>query len=478
MTGSADLDRRLVALKKKLAAIAARRSRRRFLPPFSTAELAGLEDALGAALPEDLRAFALTVTRGEEPTGFETLLLLDDAARLLGEPGLTARPFAFGDADAAAYLQRAAKRRRGADVEALDGPPDGLLPLRDHGCGEYDCVVLQGKQRGLVWKRWEAGLAPVFEVKKGEARPIDVLTWLERELADALRAAPPAIGPKAKEIDLSGQGVAEIPPAVFAALDAEKLDLSLNPLGTVPDAIGALVRLRALLLQDCALTALPTTVGSLAQLERLHLCNNQLVDLPDAFDALASLARLDLRDNQLQRLPPSLARLPALADLDLTRNRLAELPDLGALRSLQALKLAGNPLRRLPEGLGGTALAGLTLEDLPELDLAHALDTLAGIPSLRKLEIAIFRRELPSLRAFPGLTWLRLDGLLLGELPEEILSMQDLDYLSLARNQLTSLPDALFRLPRLRTLGLHGNPIDRAYVAALRARYPQVTLFA
>lgn len=472
----AELDRRLGALKKRLSAIRARRSPRRFLPPFAPAELSALEAELGATLPDDVRAFALTITRGEEDTGHGTLVPLDAAAELLGRDASPAAPFACGDDDAAAYLGRAPKRRRG-DVEALDGSAAGLLPLRDHGCGEYDCVVVTGEQRGKMWRWWEAGLAPIHDVEKGRAIPVDFLTWVERELSDALRAAPPAISRKAKTIDLSAQGLTAIPPEVFSAAAAERLDLSLNPLGAVPAEIGELTALRALLLQDAGLDALPAEIGALRSLDRLHLAGNRLTALPDTLGDLRALTRLDLRKNHLAHLPPSLSSLSALAELDVSDNRLTALPSLAGLGALRILKLAENPLRLLPDGLAGTALEAIDLDALPELDLAQALDALSSVAALRTLEISTFRRTLPSLRGFTQLTTLRITGLLLGEVPEEILGLTALESLSFARNRLTSLPDALFRLPRLRALTLHGNPIDGAYLAALRARYPGITIY-
>jgi Leucine-rich repeat (LRR) protein len=451
MSASPDLPRRLAHLKTMLAEIAKRRSPRIFLPPYTPAELAEIESKLGVTLPDDQRAFLLEVTGGEEDTGWGPILPPTDGILCL-----------HSDARPSAPL-------------TADGAMNGLLPLLDGGCGEYTCVALTGEQRGKMWMWWDGGLAPITPETGGEGEPLGFLDWVEREIENALAAAPPPIDANAKEIQLSGQQLDAIPPEVFTAVAAEMLDLSLNPLGTLPDEIGNLTALRVLLIQDDDLDSLPPSIGALTRLERLFACKNRLRQLPDSIGDLAQLERLELWDNQLRSLPSTVARLTSLVELDLSGNHLTELPEaMAGMRALRTLKIARNPLQRLPEGLAQTSLEAMDLERLPSLDLAQALAVLARLRTLRALEIAGYRRPPPSLAAFARLEGLRLSNLGLLEVPPEIFQMRNLETLSLDQNEIRCLPDELLALPKLKSVALYDNLLDEAYVERLRARYPRI----
>jgi Leucine-rich repeat (LRR) protein len=478
MATSPDPSRRLAALKRKLGELEQRRSLARFLPPYTDAELADVENKLGVRLPDDQRAFVLEVTRGEEDSGTPPMYPPHQGMTCLGPGDTPSAPFAFDDAETAAFLGAVEERKRRGETPALQAPMHGLLPILDHGDGEYACVVLAGEQRGKMWSWWEGGLAPIYEVKKKQARQLDFLTWAERALEDALRAAPPPINAGAKEIDLSGQQLTTVPDVVFVAVAAEKLDLSANALGALPEEISRLGELRTLGLSSNLLSGLPATLGQLSKLERLYASDNRLESLPDSIGGLAALVRLDLFNNQLRALPATVSGLTRLVELDLDNNPLAELPEsLGAMGSLRTLKVAQTPLIKLPEGLTRTSLEAMDLNRLPELDLDQALGVLAGVASLTTLEISGHgSRTLPPLGRFSRIKVLRLVKFGLREVPRDVLELPDLETLSLGHNLLGSVPDALFALPKLRDLSLSSNPMDKGYVAALRARFPHVTI--
>lgn len=470
--------KRITALKKKLRELSERGSIQQFLPPMSAAELEAVEAKLGVALTDEHRAFLLEVTRGEEDTGTAPLLSPEDGILVLLKESRPSAPFPFGDAEAAELIAKYQRKRRGEPGPALEGPMDGVLPVMDHGDAQYDCVVLSGPQRGKMWHSSDLGWSPLYAVKKGKAEPLDFLSWAEQQIQEALASAPPKISPDLKQLDLIGQRLTALPPAVLEAVALEKLYLSANALRELPPEIGRLTALRELVAGGCGLTALPPSIGALRELRRLVVNGNALERLPDEIGDLSELEILNASSNRLTALPERLGGLGKLVELDVSDNRIAALPEcLGGLKALRALKIAKNPLTSLPESLASLPLEELSLEEMPALDWGQALRVLARVPALATLRICQpLGAAPPALDALRQVKTLRLIGLGLTELPEEVLRLDQLEKLSLDQNQLTTLPDALGQMPALKTIVLFDNPIPQGEVERLRARWPHMKI--
>ena len=78
---------------------------------------------------------------------------------------------------------------------------------------------------------------------------------------------------------------------------AKELDLSGLKLTQLPDDIGQLIDLRKLYLYNNRLGKLPSSIGELVNLEVLNLTNNRLIELPLSIDGLINLQELYLSDN-------------------------------------------------------------------------------------------------------------------------------------------------------------------------------------
>ncbi len=123
----------------------------------------------------------------------------------------------------------------------------------------------------------------------------------------------------ATEMDLSGKGFAEVPPA-----------------------LGRLTKLTRLNLGKNRLTTLPPEIGRLVKLKELNLSANRLTELPPQLGELSQLCKLDVSGNPLTALPPELGRLGRLTELTLqagagsdgTRGAVAVIAALGALFTL------------------------------------------------------------------------------------------------------------------------------------------------
>jgi Leucine-rich repeat (LRR) protein len=125
---------------------------------------------------------------------------------------------------------------------------------------------------------------------------------------------------KVVKVDLSNQGLTEIPKEIFQCKNLQVLDLSNNQIKQVPEQI-----------------------QSLAQLQELNLSNNQLLTIPSSLDNLSFLNKLDLSNNQLSELPEILSNLGNLEEINLSGNNQLNfkkvMNDLGYSRHLKKLIL-------------------------------------------------------------------------------------------------------------------------------------------
>lgn len=134
---------------------------------------------------------------------------------------------------------------------------------------------------------------------------------------------------------------------------------------------------------------------------------------------------------------------------------------LDRLTHLRFLRLSLPNLRRLPDAL--PALTTLFLEGTHALDLGHALDRLAALPSLSSLGLHAFAVSLPpSVGRLAQLDALTIEGGDLDTLPAEIGRLASLTRLTLGTLPLRSLPPEIGDLPSLRSLRISGSiPMGR-----------------
>lgn len=168
---------------------------------------------------------------------------------------------------------------------------------------------------------------------------------------EGLQELSPAIGQLTNltDLNLSGNQLTELPPEIFHLTKLARLNLSQNYLAELPHEICKLTSLTALYLGGNQLTKLPPEICQLTGLARLSLSGNKLTALPPDIIRLIKLVKISLRGNQLTKLPPEIIQLPNLNDLDIRRNELTELPSqLFYLPKLETLELHDNPLSSPP----------------------------------------------------------------------------------------------------------------------------------
>lgn len=258
------------------------------------------------------------------------------------------------------------------------------------------------------------------------------------------------------DLQLDGAGLTEFPalalgPALAGRL--RSLSLASNGLQAFPSGGG----------DNAAAAALARCS---AALESLLLGGNILRALPPEVGLLRQLKKVVLAGNPLlSELPLELFTLPRLEWLDASECRLERLPEgaCGALAAagapLSRLDLYGNRLKAVPKDMGllmprlrHLSLHSNALEELPEGAFGGAADGGGGGCAAPPP---------------PALEWLSLNCNRLRSVPATIGRCAKLSRLSLHINDLESLPDSLGDCSNLEALSLHKNPRLGAIPASL-----------
>ena len=288
-----------------------------------------------------------------------------------------------------------------------------------------------------------------------------------------LTELPPEIGQLTNltVLRLSGNQLTALPPEICQLTNLTRLELWSNQLNKLPPEIGQLTNLTTLELYQNKLNQLPPEIGQLTNLTTLYLYYNELNQLPPEIGQLTNLTGLDISGNQLTALPPEIGQLTNLEKLVLGEelfggNEIKVLPpEIGQLTKLTELYLHHNKLNKLPPEIGQlTNLEKLDLGDgvfgdsneikvlPPEIDQLTKLTTLdISHNKLNQLP--------PELWQLTNLTTLYLDSNKLNQLPPEIGQLTNLTELSLYGNQLTALPPEIGQLTKLTTLNLYDNQL-------------------
>ena len=230
---------------------------------------------------------------------------------------------------------------------------DGKFALANKGEGYFNYFYFIDTLGNPVKKlgRWKK--AEQFDDYTGWAKVINYQdeTFLLDTAGTTYRYADrlEKLNDQVEALDLSGQGLIELPDTIGNYINLKYLYLRYNQLTELPPEIGKLTNLTGLGLYDNQLTKLPPEIGKLTNLTRLSLANNKLTKLPTEIGKLTNLTELSLSNNQLTKLPPEIGKLTNLTELYLYNNQLTEIPsEIGNLTNLTELYLDNNQLTKLP----------------------------------------------------------------------------------------------------------------------------------
>jgi len=220
-----------------------------------------------------------------------------------------------------------------------------------------------------------------------------------------------------------------------------RLDVSNNKLSSIPP-LNTLIQLESLNISGNLLTELPV-LGALENLHSLRASNNQITNISlEAFTGVTNLRALDISYNKFKFFPNSVDNLVNLNELYLMGNRLSTIPDtIGKLVQLVLLDLSFNDFLVIQQGVFG-ALKSLKTIHLQNNRLSRIPSDIFSHPTLREVDLSS-----NTLGDLPNLT---------EPIPEET----NLQRISLATNQLNSLPAWFSQYRNLRLLHLHENPVS------------------
>ncbi|KAL7984993.1 hypothetical protein Chor_003563 [Crotalus horridus] len=306
-------------------------------------------------------------------------------------------------------------------------------------------------------------------------------------------------------LNVASNQLRNLPTEISAMKSLKQLDCTKNFLETIPPELGSMVSLEQLYLRRNKLCCLPD-FHSCTYLKELHVGENQIKVLrAEQLKYLNSLCVLELRDNKLKSLPDEITLLQGLERLDLSNNDISNLPcKLGNLSKLKFLALEGNPLRAIRKDIlqkgtqemlkylrskiqddeiinpnGEFPVTAMTLPSQSKINM-HAITTLKTLDYSEK-QAAVIPDEVLNAVGDKPVSNVNFSKNNLTEIPARIVELKEsvsdinfsfnklssvslelcmlhrLTHLDLRNNILTSLPDEMEALAKLRIINLAFN---------------------
>eukprot|EP00961_Rhodomonas_salina_P289341 3909831-Rhodomonas_salina.1 len=270
----------------------------------------------------------------------------------------------------------------------------------------------------------------------------------------------------------------EIESKCKSAKDTGAIDLHGNSMLEVPRPIFGVANLRRLLLHNNLISVLPADISVLTNLSVLYLQENQLIDLPAQIGMLRNLQTLALHNNKLKYIPQEIGLCESLQVLSLAKNQLTDVPlELGDCREMKSIELKDNPDLQVPPvyvvQLGPSRVAEYFLKFGSSKHGERVLDLskmkLRGFPMeitflgryLRRLELSgnATLHPIPyEIGELTRLEILNMEGCkIAGRLTQGFGLLTALTQVSLASNELVSVPIGLGNATRITNLNLDRN---------------------
>ncbi|ORZ06799.1 hypothetical protein BCR41DRAFT_311419 [Lobosporangium transversale] len=267
-------------------------------------------------------------------------------------------------------------------------------------------------------------------------------------------------------LDLRGNRIRNLEKArLEEARELVTLLLQSNRLEIIPDSF-QFEHLRVLNLSTNNFAVMPAPLFKITTLEELDMSFNELTDIPEAIGRLIRLRKLWLFGNRIgPDLPKSMSELTRLRKLDIRQNGILNIDSINNLPSLEELLIDYNSNVTLNNSFKSLTKASLFKCNMTNINIKGTANTLTFLNmssnKLSNLAPTLFE-HLCSLEV------LKLDNNGITSLPETIACLKRLKHLSLSANQLSSIPEEIGQLNSLLELDLHSNCLGELPVAIWR----------
>eukprot|EP00961_Rhodomonas_salina_P055064 739724-Rhodomonas_salina.1 len=153
-------------------------------------------------------------------------------------------------------------------------------------------------------------------------------------------------------IELNGRGYSTVPGILRKYDEVVLLDLSKNGIYEVPSMIGLMLSLTNLNLRSNKLSTLPGELQAVDKLKELDLGQNRMKEVPPCIQALQDLKKFWMDRNAVRRLPVWMSALVSLFYLNVDSNKIKELePTFQEMEQLRQVHMRSNRLIQMPEVL-------------------------------------------------------------------------------------------------------------------------------
>ncbi len=279
------------------------------------------------------------------------------------------------------------------------------------------------------------------------------------------------------------------------------LNLSNQGLKEIPKEVLSLSNLKSLYLSDNQLSQIKIPLEKLEHLELLDLNGNEFKKIPvDQIKRCKSLKALNIRENEIKEVYSDLSQLIRLRALDLGQNKIAKISSEIKLPGIQFFRADQNELVDFPKAF---ANMGILREINLQGNLIEALDQeiLSSLVKLRKLNLSYNPiTDLSELKYCSKLTQLKINGIDLSksdvyvicglvklkylytedanlmELPSAIKNLKKLEEWYLSGNDISAVPEEISQLGKLRYVNLTGNPVSTLKLIQLQNDAPKAEI--
>lgn len=222
-------------------------------------------------------------------------------------------------------------------------------------------------------------------------------------------------------LDISSQGISEVPTSIAELENIRTINLSDNNISFLPEEIAELPILNYLYVQNNNLSELPAALYTITSLTSINLNGNHLTTISSEIGSLTNLSQISISDNNLQSIPVEIGQLTKLNYFNFSSNEITAIPqEIGQLTNLQYLYVGDNQLLNLPASIWNiTSIEYLSINNNSFSTLPNELKQLTNL-----IELNISNNNITALPAFMG-------------------ELINLEYLNLTSNSFTSIPQAV-----------------------------------